>query len=362
MRVVQIIDSLEAGGAEQMAVNYANALSERVAFSGLIVTRREGALLQQIDPKTSYLFLKKKKIIDIKVVLQLKNYLKKNNVCLIHAHSSSFFIAVLLKIISPGIKIIWHDHLGKRVTQTKKNNRILILFSSFFNSIVTVNPQLLDWNKKHLLCSDVSFLPNFVKTKIEFQKLTFLKGTDLKRIVCIANLKEPKNHIAILKAFLNLNLKDSDWTLHLIGHDYFDDYSENLKKFIKEHSLGNHIYLYGSRNDVAHILSQAAIGVLASTQEGFPVVLLEYGLANVPVLSTNAGYCSLLIKNHFNGLLFDPNKKGELENQLHYLLLCDEEEKKLYSKNMKQIVMESYSEETVVQKLIKVYKNCQNEK
>jgi hypothetical protein len=32
MRVLQIIDSLEAGGAERMAVNYANALLMKLIF------------------------------------------------------------------------------------------------------------------------------------------------------------------------------------------------------------------------------------------------------------------------------------------------------------------------------------------
>jgi hypothetical protein len=32
MRVLQIIDSLEAGGAERMAVNYANALANEIDF------------------------------------------------------------------------------------------------------------------------------------------------------------------------------------------------------------------------------------------------------------------------------------------------------------------------------------------
>jgi len=32
MRIVQIIDSLEIGGAEKMAVNYANALSRKIDF------------------------------------------------------------------------------------------------------------------------------------------------------------------------------------------------------------------------------------------------------------------------------------------------------------------------------------------
>lgn len=42
MRILQIIDSLAIGGAEKMAVNFANALVEEVEFSGLVATRKEG--------------------------------------------------------------------------------------------------------------------------------------------------------------------------------------------------------------------------------------------------------------------------------------------------------------------------------
>ena len=34
MGILQLIDSLEAGGAELMVVNYANALVDQVSFSG----------------------------------------------------------------------------------------------------------------------------------------------------------------------------------------------------------------------------------------------------------------------------------------------------------------------------------------
>ena len=100
MRIVQIIDSLEAGGAERMAVNYANALAEEITFSGLIATRKEGILKNQIGSKVSYLFLHKKKRIDFQAVFYLRNYLLKNKIEIVHAHSSSFFIAVLM----PGIR------------------------------------------------------------------------------------------------------------------------------------------------------------------------------------------------------------------------------------------------------------------
>jgi len=37
MRIVQLIDSLDPGGAERMAVNYANALTDIISFQELIL-------------------------------------------------------------------------------------------------------------------------------------------------------------------------------------------------------------------------------------------------------------------------------------------------------------------------------------
>ncbi|MBC8643962.1 hypothetical protein H9W95_07615 [Flavobacterium lindanitolerans] len=58
MRVLQLIDSLEAGGAERMAVNYANGLANRIAFSALAVTRKQGILKEQLDKAVLYTFWK----------------------------------------------------------------------------------------------------------------------------------------------------------------------------------------------------------------------------------------------------------------------------------------------------------------
>ena len=56
MRIIQIIDSLEVGGAEKMAINYANALAQRIEFSGLIATRKEGDLKSQINENVDYFY------------------------------------------------------------------------------------------------------------------------------------------------------------------------------------------------------------------------------------------------------------------------------------------------------------------
>ena len=356
MRIVQIIDSLEAGGAERMAVNYANALAKKIVFSGLIATRKEGSLKTKIDSNVPYMFLEKKKSIDFQAVFRLRKYIKKNQIDIIHAHSSSFFIAVLVKLTLPQIKIIWHDHYGTREKETKKENKTLICLSAFFSAIFVVNLQLLEWSKKNMRCSRVVFIPNFTTSETETEELTSLKGIDGKRIVFLANLKNPKNHILILKAFSELKLNENGWSLHLIGKDYFDNYSDQLKKHIASYSLENAIHLYGAKSDVRYILSQASIGVLASTQEGFPVTLLEYGLGNLAVISTNVGYCSSIIQNEVNGLLFDPQSDLEVKTQLKKIT-DDDSFRKTLGNNFKQSVEENYSEEVVIKKLISAYIN-----
>lgn len=354
MRIIQIIDSLDAGGAERMAVNYANALADKISFSGLVATRKEGALKNQISSKVSYLFLQKKKSVDLNAVFRLRKYCKKNKVEIIHAHSSSFFIAVLVKLIMPNIKIVWHDHYGTRAKETKKQNRFLIVASAFFSSIFVVNLQLKEWSEKNMKCSRVTFIPNFTASQNVSKEITVLKGTEGKRIVFLANLKNPKNHILVVKAFHQLKLQDSDWSLHLIGKDYFDSYSEIIKNYIDSNFLNNHIHLYGAKSDIKNILSQAAIGVLASTEEGFPVTLLEYALENLAVLSTNVGYCPIIIKEGFSGLLFSPFSISDLKNQLS-LLIENESWRKTLGNNFKQSVIETYSQEIVIEKLILEY-------
>ncbi|WP_163400264.1 glycosyltransferase [Flavobacterium fluviatile] len=355
MRILQIIDSLEAGGAERMAVNYANALAKKIEFSGLVATRKEGVLKNQIDSKVSYVFLDKKKSIDLKAVFKLRKFIKNNKVDIVHAHSSSFFIAVLVKFTFPKVKIIWHDHYGTRVKESGRQNKVLILMSVFFSSIFVVNLQLKEWNKKNMKCSKVIFLPNFATFQNVFEQSTILKGNVGKKIVFLANLKKPKNHILILKAFHELRLNELGWSLHLIGKDYFDAYSEVIKKFIEISSLSNDIHLYGEKNDIKFILSQASIGILASTDEGFPVTLLEYALGNLAVISTNVGYCSSVIKDEFTGLLFDPSSSCEVRDQLLKLIMNDLLIKKLRD-NLKEYVTTNYSEEIVIEKLILEYK------
>ena len=132
MRIIQIIDSLDIGGAEKMAVSFANSLASRMEFSGLVVTRKEGNLKSTVSDDVNYFFLKRKHRFDFIAVLRLRKYCKKNDIRTIQAHSSSFFIACMVKLIYPKIQILWHDHNGIGVIPKREGAIYLQFFSIFF--------------------------------------------------------------------------------------------------------------------------------------------------------------------------------------------------------------------------------------
>ncbi|WDF62857.1 glycosyltransferase [Flavobacterium sp. KACC 22763] len=321
MRVLQIIDSLEPGGAERMAVNYANALSKKIEFSGLISTRKQGVLLEEIDEKVSFLFLRKAKKIDIKSILKLKEYIKKNGINVVHAHSSSFFLAILVKLISPKIVIVWHDHYGISQDLSARKNLSLKIGSLFFGGVISVNLDLKNWAKSYLLCSNIIYLPNFIDESTNSDEKLNLEGCEDKRIVCVANLRPQKNHELLIDSANLIKEKYPDWTFHVFGKDFEDDYSNKLRKLIEDLKLQKTIFFYGTTNNISSALKQSQIAVLPSLSEGLPLAILEYGLNKLPVISTNVGQISNVISSDKEGIIIESNNLKQLVAAIEKLIL-----------------------------------------
>ena len=351
MRIIQIIDSLEAGGAERMAVNYANALAAKVEFSGLVATRKEGALLAQLDKRVDYLFLNKRNSFDLKAVFLLRRFVIKNNVKIVHAHSTSFFIAFLLKVVCPSVKLIWHDHYGDSEFLNSRATLIFRMTLPFFEGVISVNQKLKDWSDQKLNCKNTVYLPNFPSLVNETGTPTFLKGIGGKRIVCLANLRSQKNHFLLLLVANKLKVTHPDWTFHLVGKDFEDSYSAEIRKKIVEYNLKKTVFMYGSKNDIQNIMRQATICVLTSKSEGLPVALLEYGRCKKPVVVTDVGEMSAVIQNGKNGFVVPQNEA--LFYSALVKLIGNEFLRDAFGETFFKMVSSSYSEEGIVKRYLK---------
>ena len=347
MRIVQIIDSLEIGGAEKMAINYANALSVKIKFSGLVATRAEGKLKNQLSKSVSYLFLKKKSTLDFGAVFRLKKYCKENRVEFLQPHSSSYFTAVLVKFIYPKIKIIWHDHNGLSEFISSEKSFALKIASYFFKGIIVVNYKLKDWAEKELNCKKVIYLPNFTTIDNATAAETILKGESGKRILCLANLRDQKNHFLLLHVAYKLKQSHPEWTFHLVGKDFKDEYSNQVKASIINKNLENNVFIYGSKNDIKNIIEQSDIAILTSKSEGLPIALIEYGLSKKPVVSTKVGEIPLIIKDGMNGFIVNAND-ADLFYQKVIQFINGDDLRAQMGNLLYQTVIENNSEEGVI--------------
>ena len=303
MRIIQLIDSLEAGGAERMAVNYANGLASKADFSGLVCTRKEGLLKAQMQSEVEYLLLSKKSAVDFTALFRLKSFCVSHQVTHVQAHATSFFTAFLLRLLLPKLKIIWHDHYGLSEFLSQRRPQLLWLCSNFFDGIIAVNEPLKQWSLKHLACKKVIYLPNFVTKSGSTERQTSLAGIAEKRILCLANLRPQKNHSLLLSVAKLVKQSHPEWTFHLVGQDFNDAYSDQLKQCILDAKLNQHIFLYGSRADTSAIIQQAEIGVLPSNSEGLPLAVLEYGLFGLPVVVTDVGEIPAVVRDQEEGFV-----------------------------------------------------------
>jgi len=351
IHVMQMIDSLSIGGAERVSVNYANALSEENGYMSFhCATREEGMLKSFLLPEVNYFFMNKKSLFDRKSYFKLVKYIKNNKIDIIHAHSSSFFTAVIVKLFT-GVKIVWHDHYGKAESIEDRPLLPLQIGSLFFSQIISVNNILKSWAQEKLFLNKdkILYLPNYADLKFD-TTVPNLPGEKGKRIVLLANLRPQKDHLTMLKAFSKvIESGYKDWVLLLVGRDWNDTYSDSIKEQLNENT-----FILGGRSDTAQILKACDIGVLSSVSEGLPVALLEYALASLAVVVTAVGECDTVVNKGDAGLVVPAGDDKKLSDSL-IRLISDIAFRKDIAKRFSQYVDENYSKESAMKEIRKVY-------
>ncbi|UYW00500.1 glycosyltransferase [Flavobacterium agricola] len=322
MRIVQLIDSLHPGGAEKMAVNYANELANHIEESHIIITNQSGALADQVHANVKCKIFKRNKFNLFLIIVNLLIYLKKHKITAIQAHSSSYKWAKIIRTIYPNIAFYWHDHNGNRLDWDEVENKKIIQASKYFTGTIACNKTLLTWAANNLLTDKTIYLPNFVSVNSEI-KVTTLFGDNEKRIVCLANFRNPKNHSFLVQCFIDSEISKLGWSLHLVGNTYNDAYFNEVKNIMDAHDESS-VFIYGLCSDIFNILNQAQVGILVSSYEGFPVSVLEYGLTGLCPIVSNVGFMPELVHHLKTGYVIENNNSKQLIEAFKSLPVSDQ--------------------------------------
>lgn len=95
---------------------------------------------------------------------------------------------------------------------------------------------------------------------------------------------------------------------------------QHLTDLIEKYELENHVFLLGEVSDAAKYLRALDIFTLTSVKEGHPYVLLEAGLAKLPVIATHVAGIADVIQDMRSGILIRPKDPTEITRALLYLV------------------------------------------
>tara|TARA_Y100000768_G_scaffold388421_1_gene384257 strand:+ start:1667 stop:2752 length:1086 start_codon:yes stop_codon:yes gene_type:complete len=104
-----------------------------------------------------------------------------------------------------------------------------------------------------------------------------------KIILNVARFEKQKNHLMLLKSFKLIH-KKINAKLILVG---YGSEKKNILQYIKKNDLKKKVLLITNNKNIFSYYKIADVFVLTSIYEGFGNVLVEAGMFNVPIISTN---------------------------------------------------------------------------
>jgi len=161
-------------------------------------------------------------------------------------------------------------------------------------------------------------------------------------IITVGSLKVEKGQIFLLKAFRQLKMQQVDSVRVIVVGDGPD--RTMLSDYVMSNGLWEHVYFVGNRPDIPELLSVADLFVSTSVpkHEGLSNVMLEAMSSGLPVISSVSVGTSELVKDGFNGYIFQENDVQGLASKIE-MLVSDRFLLQELSKNAKKFIRNNFS-------------------
>ena len=182
--------------------------------------------------------------------------------------------------------------------------------------------------------------PNIVPIKYFLEK----EKKDGKYILLLGFPWYLKGVDILIKAFKEISKEFPDYRLKIVGWcPEGKEYFENLAKHNTQIDLCNPVYYEG----VIKLMTECSLYILASRTDSSPRVLREAMASKKPIIAANIDGVPDLIKDGFNGLLFEKENVGDLADKIR-LLLSDKFLAKRLAQNGYEYVQEHLSEKQYI--------------
>ncbi|WP_338143481.1 glycosyltransferase [Limosilactobacillus vaginalis] len=133
------------------------------------------------------------------------------------------------------------------------------------------------------------------------------------QLVMVARFSKQKDQETLIRAVKEL--PSDKYQLTFVGAG---ETLQQNQRLVSKFNLESNVKFIGFREDINKVLEKKDIFVLSTHYEGLPISIIEAMAYGLPVLATDVGGNSEMVKNNINGFLF--SSKNELVRKLRQLI------------------------------------------
>lgn len=378
IKVLNIITLFSVGGATETVVSMAEGLNKK-GYEVHIATGpnipAEGSMYETAGrlniPVFTFENLQRAINIvdDVRIILELARFIRKNNYDIVHTHSSKAGVVGRLAAWLAGTKVRLHTIHGLPFHRyesffVRNSFKLIEKFAALTcTKLVAVTHTIVDVMVKNHLASREKFAVirsgfnideyiNFNKDVSALRKKFGLNEDDIV-IGKVSRFSILKGHKYLINAFGEISKKNPKTKLLLIGNGEIET---SLREMVKQMNLSDRVIFTGliPPEEIPSAIAVLDILVHSSLLEGLARVLPQAIMMEKPVISFDLDGAHEVIKDCVNGYLIEPENEKMLSDRI--LDLAENLDKaKEFGKIGKQNLKDEFSTQRMVNQIHELY-------
>ncbi len=363
MKIIQVIPSLNSGGAERFTVDLSNQLAEmghEVILLLFFSQADQNFYYPEVSSKVHVITLGKKLGFDFKLLFKISDIVKteKPDVVQTHLYSLDYMFVSLMLNKSVHYFHVVHSDAFKESQRRFSSMIRRWCFRKNKVSPITISEQSLEsFVKMYGISAPMIYngrkIPSVVNTATVRKEISkFLKSDTTRVIAQVASLSPLKRQDLMARVAKRLEDEGFDFSVLFIGREY---HNPDFLRKVKNVNC-NSCHILGEKNNPLEYLKVADGFALTSEYEGLPISLLEaMAMGAVPVCTPVGGIVNV-IKDGENGILSKSLEEGDYYDALkRFLLLSSDELNNMKIKSSKSFL--PYRIEYCAAQYVKLYRN-----
>jgi glycosyltransferase involved in cell wall biosynthesis len=337
MKILQVIDRLEAGGAERLFVNMVRLLANKAIPTGVLLFTGGGAFDKELDSRVNMHLLDRANKFNpftlYKAHLICKHY------DIVHAHLRHVYAYIRLAQLLFGgkYKLVLHDHAA--ITPDAPVRLRGFFKPRYYIGVIT---EQANWaiNTLGVEPCNVFLLENTVLAK---QQPAVAKQVANKAIM-IANIRQVKN----IEFAISL-CRHVRWNLDIYGNIIEQDYFNKLKGMTGDDGCIN---IITGITDFSGLYGQYNLAIHCSPKETGPLVLIEYLAAGLPFIAYQTGSAADAIAANLPQLFMQNFEPEEWQQRISEIIQNNE-----LPRQMQELYKKNFNPEDYINKCLQIYQS-----